>query len=46
MVKKAKTSALFVGPDRLRVQSLAESHEYKKTSGSSDTAHTYDTTAL
>jgi hypothetical protein len=45
-VKKAKATALFVGPDRLRVQSLAESHEYKKVSGSSDTGHTYDTTAL
>ncbi|MEZ0107918.1 hypothetical protein ABH920_001910 [Catenulispora sp. EB89] len=45
-VTKARKAALFIGPDRLRVQSLAESHEYKKKSGSSDTAHTYDTTAL
>ena len=45
-MKKTKAAGLFVGPDRLRVQSLAESHEYKKVSGSSDTAHTYDTTAL
>ena len=45
-MKKTKAAGLFVGRDRLRVQSLAESHEYKKTSGSSDTAHTYDTTAL
>ena len=41
----AAVAALFTGADRLRVQSLAESHEYKKVSGSSDTAQTYDTTA-
>lgn len=41
----ARVAALFTGLDRLRVQSLAESHEYKKQSGSSDTAQTYDTTA-
>lgn len=42
---RAAVAALFTGQDRLRVQSLAESHEYKKVSGSSDTAQTYDTTA-
>jgi hypothetical protein len=37
---------LFVTRGRRRVSSPAESHEYKKISGSSDAAHTYDTTAI
>lgn len=37
---------LFIGKARRRVQSPAETHEYKKVSGSSDGARTYDTTAI
>jgi hypothetical protein len=36
---------LFITKAHRRVQSPAETHEYKKTSGSSDGAKTYDTTA-
>lgn len=36
---------LFASPARQVVQSPEQSHEYKKSSGSSDGAHTYDTTA-
>jgi hypothetical protein len=36
---------LFTTKVQRRVQSPAETHEYKKTSGSSDGAKTYDTTA-
>ncbi|SIO89002.1 hypothetical protein [Nocardiopsis sp. JB363] len=36
---------LFSTPAHLIVQSPEQSHEYKKSSGSSDAAHTYDTTA-
>ncbi|MEV1009170.1 hypothetical protein [Streptomyces sp. NPDC049881] len=36
---------LFTTKAQRRVQSPAETHEYKKTSGSSDGAKTYDTTA-
>ncbi|GAB2515257.1 hypothetical protein [Nocardiopsis aegyptia] len=35
---------LFASPARAVVQSAEQSHEYKKSSGSSDGAHTYDTT--
>ncbi len=38
-------SGLFVATARKVVQSPAQSHEYKKSSGSGDAAHTYDTTA-
>jgi hypothetical protein len=34
---------LFTGTPRLIVQSPVESHDTKKTSGSSDGAQTYDT---
>ncbi|WP_129840959.1 hypothetical protein [Streptomyces sp. RFCAC02] len=37
---------LFTSKARRRVQSPAETYEYKKTSGSSDGAKTYDTTAV
>ncbi|MBQ1081919.1 hypothetical protein KBX21_12035 [Nocardiopsis sp. B62] len=37
-------SGLFTSPPRDVVQSPEQSHEYKKSSGSSDAAHTYDTT--
>lgn len=36
---------LFTTVARVVVQSPEQSHEYKKSSGSSDAAHTYDTTA-
>lgn len=36
---------LFTSPARQVVQTPEQSHEYKKSSGSSDGAHTYDTTA-
>lgn len=36
---------LFATAARVVVQSPEQSHEYKKSSGSSDAAHTYDTTA-
>ncbi|UED84082.1 hypothetical protein [Streptomyces profundus] len=36
---------LFITTAQRRVQSPAETHEYKKNSGSSDGAKTYDTTA-
>lgn len=36
---------LFTAKARRRLQSPAETHEYKKVSGSSDGARTYDTTA-
>ncbi|MFB7496812.1 hypothetical protein ACFC09_19375 [Streptomyces sp. NPDC056161] len=36
---------LFITKVQRRVQSPAETHEYKKVSGSSDGAKTYDTTA-
>ncbi|MBB5491025.1 hypothetical protein HNR07_002162 [Nocardiopsis metallicus] len=35
---------MFTTPPRNVVQSPEQSHEYKKSSGSSDAAHTYDTT--
>ncbi|GAB3460736.1 hypothetical protein GCM10027570_45970 [Streptomonospora sediminis] len=38
-------TGIFMAPPREIVQSPEQSHEYKKTSGSSDSAHTYDTTA-
>ncbi|MEV0445328.1 hypothetical protein AB0I84_42790 [Streptomyces spectabilis] len=37
---------LFVTKAVRRVQAPAETHEYKKEQGSSDGAHTYDTTAI
>jgi hypothetical protein len=37
---------LFVTAAHYKIQTLAESHEYKKISGSSDAAMTYDTTAV
>ncbi|KWX02636.1 hypothetical protein LI90_3679 [Carbonactinospora thermoautotrophica] len=37
---------LFVTETRHRIQSPAQSHEYKKKAGSSDAAKTYDTTAI
>ncbi|MEV4434470.1 hypothetical protein [Streptomyces sp. NPDC049585] len=36
---------LFTTKAHRRVQTPAETHEYKKTAGSSDGAKTYDTTA-
>lgn len=39
------STELFISPARQVVQSPEQSHEYKKSSGSSDGAHTYDTTA-
>ncbi|MFD9861652.1 hypothetical protein [Streptomyces alboflavus] len=36
---------LFTTKAHRRIQTPAECHEYKKTSGSSDGAKTYDTTA-
>ncbi|MGW0708245.1 hypothetical protein ACWD4G_20200 [Streptomyces sp. NPDC002643] len=36
---------LFTTKAQRRIQSPAETHEYKKVSGSSDGAKTYDTTA-
>lgn len=44
-LRRPNVEALFAAPARLLVQGLAESHEYKKVSGSSDGAMTYDTTA-
>lgn len=41
----APHGGLFSSPERRMVQSPEQSHEYKKSSGSSDAAHTYDTTA-
>ena len=41
----APTADLFTSPAREVVQSPEQSHEYKKSSGSGDAAHTYDTTA-
>lgn len=38
-------TSLFTSPAREVVQSPEQSHEYKKSSGSGDAAHTYDTTA-
>lgn len=38
------TNGLFMTPARAVIQSPEQSHEYKKSSGSSDAAHTYDTT--
>ncbi|MBH5335071.1 hypothetical protein IHE55_09790 [Streptomyces pactum] len=37
---------LFTTKAHRKVQTPAETHEYKKTSGSSDGAKTYDTTAV
>lgn len=37
---------LFVTKAVRRVQTPAETHEYKKEQGSSDGSHTYDTTAI
>ncbi|GHD31791.1 hypothetical protein [Nocardiopsis kunsanensis] len=37
------TTGLFTSTARSVVQSAEQSHEYKKSSGSSDAAHTYDT---
>ncbi|MFK0296592.1 hypothetical protein ACIQU6_39825 [Streptomyces sp. NPDC090442] len=37
---------LFTTKAQRRLQSPAETHEYKKKSGSSDGAKTYDTTAV
>ncbi|SCK26317.1 MULTISPECIES: hypothetical protein [unclassified Streptomyces] len=37
---------LFATKAVKRVQTPAESHEYKKAQGSSDGAHTYDTTSI
>jgi hypothetical protein len=37
---------LFATAAHYQIQTLAESHEYKKISGSSDAAVTYDTTAI
>ncbi|MFF1717225.1 hypothetical protein [Streptomyces sp. NPDC058268] len=39
------TERLFTTKANRRVQTPGECHEYKKTSGSSDGAKTYDTTA-
>ncbi|NYH52416.1 hypothetical protein HNR06_002005 [Nocardiopsis arvandica] len=41
----AEPTGLFTSAARAVVQSPAQSHEYKKSSGSGDAAHTYDTTA-
>ncbi|HSA50410.1 MAG TPA: hypothetical protein VLH10_09905 [Yinghuangia sp.] len=43
--KRADVDRLFVTPAQFRVQSPAETHEYKKVRGSSDGMQTYDTTA-
>jgi hypothetical protein len=45
---KAATTVehLFATAAHYKIQTLAESHEYKKISGSSDGAMTYDTTAV
>lgn len=40
----AASTGLFISPVHAVVQSPEQSHEYKKSSGSSDAAHTYDTT--
>lgn len=37
---------LFSAPPTTVVQTIPEAHEYKKTSGSSDAAHTYDSTKV
>ncbi|WP_017595951.1 hypothetical protein [Nocardiopsis potens] len=39
----AAPPGIFASPEREIVQSAEQSHEYKKSSGSSDGAHTYDT---
>ncbi|MCP3011969.1 hypothetical protein NGM33_01395 [Nocardiopsis dassonvillei] len=41
--KSEQVSGLFLASPRAVVQTPAQSHEYKKCSGSSDAAHTYDT---
>jgi hypothetical protein len=41
-----RAERLFTTKVHRRVQSPAESHEYKKESGSSDGAMTYDTTKV
>lgn len=38
--------SLFTTKAVRRIQAPAESHEYKKSQGSSDGAHTYDTTTV
>ncbi|WP_432253168.1 hypothetical protein [Streptomyces sp. HNM1019] len=43
--RRRRFEGLFTTTVQRRVQSPAETHEYKKTSGSSDGAKTYDTTA-
>ncbi|MEU2868525.1 hypothetical protein ABZ769_04880 [Streptomyces olivoreticuli] len=44
--KRARSfERLFTTKAHQRVQTPSESYEYKKTSGSSDGAKTYDTTA-
>lgn len=43
--KTIPATHLFITAARMVVQSPEQSHEYKKSSGSSDAAHTYDTTA-
>ncbi|MEV2277890.1 hypothetical protein AB0I72_20120 [Nocardiopsis sp. NPDC049922] len=42
----APPTGLFTTAARSVVQSAEQSHEYKKCAGSSDAAHTYDTTAV
>ncbi|MDE3725014.1 MULTISPECIES: hypothetical protein [Nocardiopsis] len=42
----APPTGLFATAGRSVVQSAEQSHEYKKCAGSSDAAHTYDTTAV
>ncbi|MGW2597103.1 hypothetical protein ACX9I7_01055 [Streptomyces sp. L500] len=45
--KRGRTfEKLFATKANRRVQSPAETHEYKKKAGSSDGAKTYDTTAV
>lgn len=43
--RERRFDRLFMTKANRRIQSPAETHEYKKTSGSSDGAKTYDTTA-
>ncbi|MCC3767865.1 hypothetical protein [Streptomyces sp. UNOC14_S4] len=43
--RERRFEKLFTTKANRRIQSPAETHEYKKTAGSSDGAKTYDTTA-
>ncbi|WP_267241721.1 hypothetical protein [Streptomyces sp. PR69] len=45
-VRTTSFESLFTTKAHRRVQTPAECHEYKKVSGSSDGAKTYDTTAV